>query len=153
MFVSFVWLVVTVFLQYKTVWTDVIWLVLQLSALHLPYHLQPAGTVLSQFSRMSARAQIVASARVPSYLAVMRGRCPGRHWVVSSFSGSLPSWFVGNPVAVTSFRFLITYVTEQTLCHFADAVAPDVAVPSWAYVSHRIWVAHTRFFPALKRYY
>jgi hypothetical protein len=99
---------------------------------------------------MPAREQIVASALDPSSLSMTRGTgrgCrPGCRQVVSSVSGSLPSWIVGNPVGVASVHFLIAYVPEQTLSCFTDAAAPSVVVPSWDYVSRRLHCTHLNSF-------
>jgi hypothetical protein len=91
---------------------------------------------------MPARGWILVSALGPSSLFVPRGRghCRrlGHHRVIPSVGGSLPSWILGNPVAVSSVHLVISYVRQQKLNHFPHAAIHAVTVPSWAYVSHQL---------------
>jgi hypothetical protein len=125
-----------------TYWTGVIWPLPRLFPLHLPYRLQSSRTVPSQSSRMPSTAQRVSSVQDSSSLSMTRGggrRCrSGRRQVVYSLTASLPSWIVGNSIAMPWVRFVIVYVSQQLLGHLACAVPPGDAVPSWAYVSHQL---------------
>jgi hypothetical protein len=108
---------------------------------YVPERLAPTGTVPSPSSRMPARGRIPVSALGPSALSVARGRGRGRYLghrrVVPSVDASLPSWILGNPVAVSSVRLLIPYVQQQTLNRFPHVAVPSFTVPSWAYVSRQ----------------
>jgi hypothetical protein len=91
---------------------------------------------------MPSTAQRVASVHDSSSLSVTRGggrhRRPGRRRVVYSLIALLPSWIVGNSIAMLWVRFVIVYVSQQPLGHLACAVPPGDAVPSWAYVSRQL---------------
>jgi hypothetical protein len=125
-----------------TYWIGVIWSLPRLFPLHLPYRLQSSRTVPSQSSRMPSTAQRVASVQDSSSLSVMHGgghrRWPGCRRVVYSLTASLPSWIIGNSIAMRWVHFVILYVSQQPLGHLTCAVPPGDAVPSWAYVSHQL---------------
>jgi hypothetical protein len=82
---------------------------------------------------MPSTAQRVASVHDSSSLSVTRGggrhRRPGRRRIVYSLIALLPSWIVGNSIAMLWVRFVIVYVSQHPLGHLACAVPPGDTVP------------------------